>query len=307
MMPGDFSRSEIESLIAGYSPGSSLVDYRALEGGVSAKMAVVELRTAAGGTERLVARVHGGRELANNPELPEHECRLLALLQEHGIPVPRPLGVDRESGAEPVVLLEFLDGVAMNQPQTLPTDPPGAGLVAARVLRRIHQLDIGEFDFLPDGMAIADGLVAESNPKPNEAFMEQTLGEALARHWPPARVPKRLLHGDYWPGNLMFRDDEFQAVLDWEEAVLGDPLMDVAIARVEISWMWGKQACDAFTAGYCPADELDEARLAIWDLFAAFRMARGIPWWGFDETDWQLAREGHAAFAALALEKLGED
>lgn len=269
-------------------------------------MAAVDIVTGDGQQECFVARVHGEWELGINPDLAEQEYRLLAMLHEQGIPVPRPLGLDRGSCHETVLLMEFLDGNAMSSPRHRPADRVSAARAAAEVLARIHGIDPGEFGFLPDGMASAAGRVARGNDVPNDEFMERVLGEALTRRWPPAAVPGRLLHGDYWPGNMMFRGEEFLAVLDWEEAALGDPLMDVAIARLEIFWLWGAQACEAFTAGYCPPNKLDEARLAVWDLFAAFRMARGIPWWQFDDADWQLAREGHAAFTALALERLGE-
>jgi len=35
-------------------------------------------------------------------------------------------------------------------------------------------------------------------------------------------------HGDFHPGNLLFKDGKIQAVLDWSLFLLGDPAMDVA-------------------------------------------------------------------------------
>jgi aminoglycoside phosphotransferase (APT) family kinase protein len=39
-----------------------------------------------------------------------------------------------------------------------------------------------------------------------------------------------LLHGDFWPGNALWRDGALVAILDWEDAAIGDPLADVANA-----------------------------------------------------------------------------
>jgi aminoglycoside phosphotransferase (APT) family kinase protein len=54
------------------------------------------------------------------------------------------------------------------------------------------------------------------------------LGEWLARHL-PARWNPGLIHGDFHLGNIMFSRDEprVAAVVDWELATIGDPLLDL--------------------------------------------------------------------------------
>jgi len=43
---------------------------------------------------------------------------------------------------------------------------------------------------------------------------------ALLASWPPAQVSDPVvLHGDYWPGNVLWRDGRLVGVIDWEEAV----------------------------------------------------------------------------------------
>jgi aminoglycoside phosphotransferase (APT) family kinase protein len=72
---------------------------------------------------------------------------------------------------------------------------------------------------------------------------------ALASHRsPPQRNAPALLHGDYWPGNVLWQDGELVAVIDWEDAKLGDPLADLAISRLDIAWILGTAAMTLFGA-----------------------------------------------------------
>jgi aminoglycoside phosphotransferase (APT) family kinase protein len=56
--------------------------------------------------------------------------------------------------------------------------------------------------------------------------LHATLSERI-----PDSSPARLVHGDYGPHNTLFvSSGEISAVLDWEIATLGDPLVDLAYA-----------------------------------------------------------------------------
>ena len=82
--------------------------------------------------------------------------------------------------------------------------------------------------------------------------------------------PAVLLHGDYWPGNTLWQRGTLVCVIDWEDAVLGDPLADVANARMELTMAFGPTAAADFTDQYralVPA--LDLTALPHWDLYAA--------------------------------------
>jgi aminoglycoside phosphotransferase (APT) family kinase protein len=58
------------------------------------------------------------------------------------------------------------------------------------------------------------------------ASVEARIMAAIAHHWPRLRLnPSVLLHGDYWPGNILWRDGTIEAVVDWEEAQFGDPAL----------------------------------------------------------------------------------
>lgn len=46
---------------------------------------------------------------------------------------------------------------------------------------------------------------------------------------------RHALHGDYYPGNLLFEGDYLVGVVDWDEAVVDAPEMELAVAAAE----WG--------------------------------------------------------------------
>ena len=93
-------------------------------------------------------------------------------------------------------------------------------------------------------------------------------------------VPGRetLVHGDFWPGNLIWRDDELVGVVDWEEAHVGDPLCDVGISRLDMLWVGGWVAVEAFTQRYFECVQA-EAHLSQYDLRAALRPMENLDEW----------------------------
>jgi aminoglycoside phosphotransferase (APT) family kinase protein len=124
-----------------------------------------------------------------------------------------------------------------------------------------------------------------------------------------------LLHGDYWPGNILWRDDTLVAVIDWEDAQMGDPLIDFAISRLDVLWLFGSESMYSFTQYYQALMEIDYKNLPYWDLCAALRLARLI---GSDLAEWtaffipfgrnditeHTLREHFRYFTTQALEKL---
>jgi aminoglycoside phosphotransferase (APT) family kinase protein len=64
------------------------------------------------------------------------------------------------------------------------------------------------------------------------------------------------------------------AVIGWEDARLGDPLIDLAISRLDIAWIFGIDAMTAFTHHYQSTMAIDYTNLPYWDLCAALRLVR---------------------------------
>jgi thiamine kinase-like enzyme len=77
----------------------------------------------------------------------------------------------------------------------------------------------------------------------DESLSEGRIRDMLESVWPLPRVNQAaLLHGDFWPGNILWKNGRLTAVIDWEDAALGDPVADFANSRLEILWAYGRKA-----------------------------------------------------------------
>lgn len=85
------------------------------------------------------------------------------------------------------------------------------------------------------------------------AGLDEMIGRVATFQGPPV-----LLHGDFWPGNVMWRGKTIAAILDWEDAAVGDALSDLACARVELACAAGVDAAEMFTAAYGAVRPIDE-------------------------------------------------
>lgn len=61
--------------------------------------------------------------------------------------------------------------------------------------------------------------------------------EWLKANQPPQCEPLRLVHGDLWPANVLFRRGSLCGLVDWSRAGLGDPAADIGFARVGLALM----------------------------------------------------------------------
>jgi len=162
-----------------------------------------------------------------------------------------------------------------------------------------------DLSFLPTQEQKYAKKVSERPPNLDESIDEGCIRDVLES---AGRLSQHnasvLLHGDFWPGNLLWKDGRIVAVIDWEDAALGDPLADVANSRLEILWAFGIDAMYSFTQQYQSIATIDFTCLPIWDLFAALRPAFKIAEWAGDDIAEQTMRERHRFFVAQAFTNL---
>jgi len=285
-------------------PGRILRGWRRLEGGISAEVAALDTVLPDGGTETLVLRRHGPADRERNPDIARDEFRLLDILWRDGLPVPRPVGFDSGSTLlpTPFVLLRHLPG-------SIETDLPLESRLEqmAAALARIHALDrMAELSFLPRIEDQFAALVASRSAAPDLEMAEDRVRARLAEAWPlPPRNGTRLLHGDFWPGNLLWQGGTLCGILDWEDAALGEPLADLAMARLELVWSFGMAAADGFARAYGARSGADLSDLPLWDLGAALRAIMAVPDWALDAATRRRMRQGQRVFTEAALAQAG--
>jgi aminoglycoside phosphotransferase (APT) family kinase protein len=286
-------------------PGSHLLRTWILPGGVSAQVTALELRQPDGRTHRLVVRQHGAGDLQHNPQIAAAEFRLLHLLHAAGLPAPRPYYLD-QSGTlfpTPYIVLEYVEGA----PEFAPADLADYLRQFAAQLARIHALDGAhpDWSFLPRQAQLTSEHLRARPTRADEAFGVAGIRETLAAAWPlPRGNGAALLHGDFWPGNLLWQEGRLVAVLDWEDAQVGDPLADVANSRLEILWAFGSAAMQQFTQEYQSRRPIDFTNLPYWDLWAALGPAAKLAGWGLDAHTERMMREGLHEFIAQAFARL---
>ncbi|WP_063131033.1 phosphotransferase enzyme family protein [Nocardia fusca] len=158
-------------------------------------------------------------------------------------------------------------------------------------------------------------------PRPRPSFLEIGLDGAPSAELPDPDLDRWLaaftttaraqpLHGDYYEGNLLSRDGHVVALIDWDEAAIGPPELELASAALEFADEFGRDLSgarafvDAYVAAGGTAGELDDITLAQ---LMRHRLRREAAYFGIavargvrhDEDDLEYHRQRLAAFHRL--------
>ncbi len=247
----------------------------------------LHIREADGTDRELVLLTHGERDRKRNPHIARDEFRLLAALQKSRLPTAQPLHLDTEH-EPPFFVLTHLPGAVQSaaKPHRL-----------AEILHAIHTVDWRrlQLGFLPQAAGL---LASDLEPRGGDWLRIRSALPRLVVN------PPVLLHGDFWLGNLLWADGQLTGIIDWEDAMLGDPLADLGKSRLEMLWSLGAAAMQQYTAAYLALNPaLDASALPFWDLWGALRLAH------FDQfaTDAESAarmRLQYQRFSEAALRKI---
>ena len=294
-----------ELVVQKFEPQSKLLRTWELKGGVSAQVAAIEIERPDGYTQKMIVRQHGEVDLKHNPHIAADEFKLLQLLHSVGLAVPEPYYLDQsgEIFPTPYVVIEYIEGETIFGPHYI----ADFILQLAMQLYRIHEVDCVKLDvsFLPLHAEKVAEKIGERPEKVDEAFEEGRILDVLEEVWPLSEQNRSvLLHGDFWPGNILWRDGQIVGVIDWEDAALGDPLADIANSRLELLWAFGVEAMQRFTDHYQSLAGIDFANLPYWELYAALRRISQIAEWGLDEITEKTMRERLGWFIAQVFMNL---
>ncbi len=302
-----------QRVLAEYDPALELVSVEPLPGGSSSTMSHLAVRDPSGAMRTLVMRCFAPDRARGRAR---DEFRLLQTLQQIGftqLGVPEPLHfspapVDahsRSPASHTCMLLTYVAGIA--DPSTFASTAHIEN--AAATLANIHRIDASTVPFL---RTFDEHVVARSSAMCDDPAIpaaHRNAAQMLTEGWPlPSEGTPALLHGDYWPGNLVWHRDEVACVLDWEDAMVGNAFADLANARLEWLWAFGESAMTTFTDAYFSAtatgDDRATRHLLRWfDLTTALKPSFLHYDWA-DPSDAPRLREIHARFLAHALERV---
>ena len=246
-----------------------------LQGGISATMIALEIEHPDGQIGKMIVRRPSAGTLHQNPQAAANEFKLLQIMRSLGLATPTPSYLD-ESGAifvTPYLVIEYIEG----RPEFAPVNVTGYTCQLATHLAKIHQVDgaLPKLAFLPhQGKGFAE-TVGRLSTAADQALAVDHIRATLRAHWPTTHWnAPTLLHGDFWPGNVLWQDEQLVAVIDWEDANVGEPLTDFAISRLDILCLLGMDAMQSFTQHYQSILSIDSTNLPYWDLCAALRLVR---------------------------------
>ena len=296
----------LDVLLKQFDPAARLLRVWPLAGGVSAEVTALDVQSGDGHQVTYVVRRYGEIDLAGNPDIAAAEASLLSHLHTNGLAVPRPFHVDNSGDAlgSPAIVIEYVEGRHEFEPADLRTFI----LQMAVFLSDLHGLQPNPdlSSALYDQAAHVAACLADKPQRLDASLSEGLVRDALEAAWPPPQVTPAILHGDYWPGNILWRDGRIAAVVDWEDAAFGDPLADLANARLELLWAFDFDTMDAFTSTYQEATRCALTGLPVWDLWAGLRPAAKLANWGLAPAEADEMRAKHLNFvkdAVAALEQ----
>jgi aminoglycoside phosphotransferase (APT) family kinase protein len=175
------------------------------------------------------------------------EAALLRLVQAQ-VPVPRVVRSE-PNAAPPWMLMTFIAGQRLDHvlARASPSEVEVLARSAGAILARIHAFTFERGGFLDAELEIAEPLgphfvwstmleewlLGERVPaRLGVELSRRLLAFVRANAWRDEQLrarPASLLHADYKPWNLLGRDGQVAAVLDWEFAFAGTPLNDIGI------------------------------------------------------------------------------
>ncbi len=286
------------------APGSRLLRSWKLDGGISAEITGLEIQHPDGSLTKTLLRQHSGADREKSAEIVEREFRLLQLLKPIGLPVQKPYFADT-SGVimpSPYLVLEYIEGTTEFSPINAPLLVPAL----AQCLACIHAVDAVNYDlsFLPKQTSLVRATLSTISENPDESLYESRIRDTLTAVllWFREQTTA-LLHGDYWPGNILWKDGTIVGILDWEEAHIGNPVADIARTRLEILFAYGIEPMHQFVQAYQTyrTDALEA--LPYWDLWAALRLIR-FPEWISGAATARTMRERYLFFVESAFDAI---
>jgi aminoglycoside phosphotransferase (APT) family kinase protein len=276
---------DVKAAICHHFPNAHMAAIERLKGGVSAAVYRVDLRLPDGSRQSVVLRGMGKSGLQSGQEF-----LLLSALHLGGLTVPRPIYFDdrQETIKVPYLLMDFVDGSTQ-----IPIDAAKDRLATiAKTLAQVHRFPSQTLPELPSRINPLENLPEMMPNGPQWRGLRDYIATCDGVEFHGLHV---LLHGDFWPQNLIWQGNKIAAIVDWEDAAIGDPLSDVACTVLELKYLFDDTMVDHFIQSYSRHLPIDARRMALWLLYVASAAQHYMGHWGLEPS-----REAHMREIALA-------
>ena len=234
------------------------------------------------------------------------EFRILSALYEigyHKVPKPLVFTEDKSVMGSPFYIMERVEGLVLRAAHTAhiakalsPVTMQTLSEALCDNLVALHAIDIQSTGLIhigkPEGYVQRqlNGWYKRYQAAQTDNIPEMdALADWLHRELPPEQAPT-LLHNDYKYDNLVLDSGQptrIKAVLDWEMATVGDPLMDLGTClsywaepedgelekSFNISWLPGNLSRKAFADRYALQSGRDLGKILFYYVFGLFKNA----------------------------------
>ena len=189
----------------------------------------------------------------------------LRVAEQHGLVAPRLIACDldgREAGL-PASLETVLPGNS-GWPET----PTAAGWRdAGAAIARVHRVTLQPQEHIPlDSFfrsAVREDVFRRVASDRSTPLLQ--LANELVRRYERPRRDAVFLHGDVWPGNVLWVGDRCVGLIDWKEAKVGDPGADLANLRFHAALNHGPDAALQVLQGWEDEIGRQASDVAYWD------------------------------------------
>ena len=287
----NIDKERIQEIIEIFSPSAELMNFKRLEGGVSSDVFQIEIELEKN-LKKLVLRSEGGPPAENTIKT---EFELLKILHETEIPCAEPLFLDtsRKILDKEFMLMSHLEG-SIDIP-----DRKNLSYIKeiARNLRCIHETNTSFLPNLPLRIDPLEDLFDYLPYGKNGDKLKKFLSTKNNTEYKGTRV---FLHGDYWPGNILWKQKKITGIVDWEYAAIGDPFSDLAVTSLELRYEYGVKGMEELLEIYSSFLPIDRLRYSLWLIFVASSTLYFIH-------EWKLTKDRESSMKKEAMATIEEE
>ena len=220
----------------------------------------------------------------NHEETANWQAMIHNLLREEGLPVPKVYLTTSDTSilGGSFLVMDYVEGEAID-----PGVDPSVLVLTAKTQAMLH---------LKEGKKISEKIIAQGhsagshnyegriNWLVNHAEEYPSIGAAvkwLVENRPDEPETPSVIHGDFHPMNLLVKDGEVNAILDWSGFMVGDPMyglgwtkaLFIATGKSELPEDVFNQLVQSYIDAYESIHPIDYAKM---DYYVVFRLVRAL-------------------------------
>lgn len=227
---------------------------------------LIEFIVANGQRQRAVVREPTSRISA---EMVIINAVALQTAASHSLPAPVLLGTDFD-GSEAGVTASVESVVAGTTDWRAPTTTERLE-AAGGAIARVHAIRLGPTRYLPyrPRPVAVDDFAADRRQGRMPTTRLLRSADALVSTAKVQLDVVSLVHGDVWPGNMIWSGGTLRSLIDWKTAGVGNAGVDLGELRKQVAITHGHRAPRHVLIGWERASERHATDVAYWDAVAA--------------------------------------